>query len=414
MPSAQVIDLNYSPRTKQTQLESILGEFSEAALQKYNQNQETDALKEIYAQHTRDGDNIQNKIQAISSDPRIGPTARVNTINQLLEMQKYNHGLQKEAAAKLKSQQEAEVKKAQVRDIEKRYGLEENALSAYDNDPSMAARLGKPPKEPKENQADRPIKAEQQQNIDKVVSSPEWEKASIPQKQQLLLRGNVSKENITSVLNPIIAEKEISAKEKKYKDDREYQIHKDSAKFDEQIAKEANSARVQLDAIEEVEPAIENVNPYDIGSILRNFGETGKAISNAIASKDQAKIQAAVPAFLEGRKELFGIRLSDADLKLLQDKLPDVGKSQEANKAIIQTMKKYSRLAIAKEKVARKIKQESKGLRGIDYADRVAETFEELKKPVKIVTPPPQEKVISIPAFELEEAINSGAQLYNG
>lgn len=104
MPSAQVINLNPDPRTELTPLEKTLSAFTGRFLQNQSEQRETDALKEIYGQYQQDGQNIQKKIQAIQTDPRISPTTRVNTVKQLLEFEKYNSQLQKQAKQKIEKQ----------------------------------------------------------------------------------------------------------------------------------------------------------------------------------------------------------------------------------------------------------------------------------------------------------------------
>jgi len=111
MPSAQVIDLNYKPRTQPTTLESTLSSFSNQFAENSRAKQETDALKEIYAQYQNDGENLQRKIQAVQSDARIGPTTRVNTVKQLMDFQKYNQQLQKNASKAMSAEDREERKK---------------------------------------------------------------------------------------------------------------------------------------------------------------------------------------------------------------------------------------------------------------------------------------------------------------
>lgn len=132
-------------------------------------------------------------------------------------------------------------------------------------------------------------------------------------------------------------------------------FHQESSDFEKEVNKNAKTARHQLPLIENAIKSVSEgkIKPSSMANIFNLFGDTGKKISNAILSGDQASLLASVPEFLEGRKELFGVRLSDADLRLLQDKLPDIGKSKEANLAILNLMKKSAQRALKFQKYLR-------------------------------------------------------------
>ena len=352
-------------------------------------------LTELYKQHEADGQNLYNSIKQTELTPGLSNEIKVKHINQLKEMQKYNDEKTKETRKRLENE-------TIIADLEARRGQEKGSLAAYVDNPKMAEQVSRPSKANAGNQADRPIAPEQQANIDKVVNDPNWEKATQPQRQQMLTRAGVSTANQKPILDAYQTEAE-----------QAYKQHKDTADYDETLHKEAKAAKTQLDALGVVEKAVENVNPYQVANVFKFFGETGKKISDAILTEDQAKIQASIPAFLEGRKELFGV----LDYLMLTwhyylIKLPDIGKSPEANKAIIKLMKKYSRLSIEKEKVGNAIKKKNNGYRPLDYTTQVEDTFHELNKPIKIV-PPGKTKPIEIPAFELEAVLKDGAMIYN-
>ncbi len=111
MPSAQVINLNPPPRTEETTLEKTLGAFTDKYTANRERKKESDALKAIYEQHKDDGENLFNTIKDVETSVDIGPTARVNTVKQLMEMQKYNFQLQKKAAQDLEKAERKSGKK---------------------------------------------------------------------------------------------------------------------------------------------------------------------------------------------------------------------------------------------------------------------------------------------------------------
>jgi hypothetical protein len=162
-------------------------------------------------------------------------------------------------------------------------------------------------------------------------------------------------------------------------------FHQESSEFEKGVTKNASVARKQIPLIE---TNIKNVKegkikPHSLANIFSALGERGKKIANALLSGEEAALNASIPEFLEGRKELFGVRLSDADLKLLEDKLPHIGKSKEANLAILDLMKRAAQRALQLEKVSQDV-LEKKGvqrkggkLRPLGYEREVMKAFDE-------------------------------------
>jgi len=142
------------------------------------------------------------------------------------------------------------------------------------------------------------------------------------------------------------------------------------------------------------------------------MGTIGDKIANAILNKDQATVLSSIPYLIEGWKDVFGVRLSDKDLQLIQDKLPDIGKSEEANFAILNVMKKYAQMSKLRHQIAQEIKKQNKGLRPLGYADKVETKFQDMMQPVKVINPH-NGNLIEIPAYQVSDAIKSGATLYN-
>lgn len=230
MPQLQVVDLNPNPRTETTPLEKTLSSFAN----RYNENRKeqrgADALAEIYEQYKEDGDNLGNTIKAISKDPRIPPTTRVNTVDQLLKFQQHNSNLQKTAAKNIETQaknqaasdkaaaekaekeRKAENNKAILADIELKRGLEKGALDPYEDNVGLAERTTRPDKEVKVNQADRPPDADQLRRRIEVEESPEFQNATLSQKEKLYSRAGLSTANTKAAMDPLYEEQKINAK----------------------------------------------------------------------------------------------------------------------------------------------------------------------------------------------------------
>ncbi len=393
-------------------LEKTLSAYSKRNRENQLAQQESDALAQIYQQYQGDQDNIMGKMQAIQTDTRIGPTAKVNTMNQLLEASKYNQTRQKETETKLKEAREKEYNRQQVAAIAKHRGRPEEEIEQFANDPKGYEMFTRPPKDPKQTQASRPIEPEQLENIQKVRNNPEFQKASSAKKYQMLTDAGVSRENAKAESEVFAEEEKLGKEEKKISRKEELEFHKESDKFDEELNKSAKGAKNQLESIKNVEKALGKGGDSrkTLANVFRGMGTVGQKISDALLSKDQATIQASIPDFLEGRKELFGVRLSDADLKLLQDKLPDMGKSPEANTAILKLMKKYSQKSVLRQEIGAQIKKANGGLRPLGYADKIEERFDEMMAPVQVRNKKTG-RIVDIPAYQVSEAIKAGGEL---
>lgn len=169
--------------------------------------------------------------------------------------------------------------------------------------------------------------------------------------------------------------------------EHDIKFHQESEKFEQSLHEHANTAKRQLPLIESGMKSVKEgkVKPSSLANIFSHFGEKGKKISNALLNKDEAALLSSIPDFLEGRKELFGVRLSDADLRLLQDKLPDIGKSKEANLAIFDLMKRAAERAIKLEKTAEEVLEKqglpyrSGKLRPLGYEREVMKAFNDFE-----------------------------------
>lgn len=192
------------------------------------------------------------------------------------------------------------------------------------------------------------------------------------------------------------------------------EFHKESKDFDAELLKNESAAKKQQLAISDIEKAVNsgNVKPSSWANLFKGFGTIGDKISQAVMNGDESTLQANIPYLLEGWKETFGVRLSDADLKLLEDKLPSIGKSQDANKSVIGVLKKYSNMTLQKGKVASEIVKENKGLRPLNYSRLVEERFSASITPVKVKSPVTG-RTIEIPAYKLEDALKGGAKIVN-
>lgn len=153
--------------------------------------------------------------------------------------------------------------------------------------------------------------------------------------------------------------------------EHDIKFHQESANFEKEVSDHAKTARRQLPLIDKSIKAVSEgkINPSSLANVFTFFGERGKKISNALLSKDESALISSIPEFLEGRKELFGVRLSDADLRLLQDKLPDIGKNKEANLSVLDLMKKSADRALKIEKISQDVLEKKDCLIAVENFD---------------------------------------------
>ncbi len=194
MPSPRYIP--GEPR-QENPLGNLLGSFMSKTNELETQQRETDALSSIYKQYQGDGENLQKKLEAITSDPRISPTARVNTVNQLLKFQEYNTELQKKAQQDQEKAAEAQTKQAKqatiAQDLQRTRGLSPEQAAAYAANPTALNQVY--PKEAKVNQADRPIDEDQLRRIQHVRSQPGFDDLDEVGQFRALTNSGVSRPN---------------------------------------------------------------------------------------------------------------------------------------------------------------------------------------------------------------------------
>ncbi len=344
MPQLQVVDLNPSPRTETTPLEKTLSSFANRYTENRREQQESDALSEIYEQYKQDGDNLGNTIKSIQTKPGLSPTTRVNTINQLLKFQEHNTRLQNTAAKNLETQakaqaaadkaaadkaekeKKAEDRRAQLADIELKRGLEKGSLAAYEDNVPLAERTTRPEKL---NQGDTPIKPDQLRRIQYVESKPEFATATTIEKAKMLRDAEVSRQNIDSVLKPFEEADKIEAERGKV-------ITKKTAEDDIAFYQEQVQAAPRL---------FKTQQTLDAANALNEEGATGGAWDQAM--QKAGLLQYTSEGFREyasyakemvknqNIKNVIGSQISQMEFGFFRDATISERFSKEANRQII-------------------------------------------------------------------------------
>jgi len=267
-------------------------------------------------------------------------------------------------------------------------------------------KVTKPPREAKKTQASQPIDPEQLAIIDTVRKDPKYQRSTPSQKYQMMTGAGVSRENAKAEAEVFIEEFKSGIEAEERLEKRNYDYHKESKDYDEDLTKKFKSAQREYATIKDLKKKIKNVNPASMSNLLKGFGTIGDKLAKAFLSKDQAAIKAAIPEFLEGKKEIFGVRLSDADLKIVEDKLPDIGNTEEANEMILNMMKKYAEQSMLRFRIGKEIKQKNKGLRPLGYDDMVEERLSDMVAPVEMIKP--DGELTEVPSYHVSGAVERG------
>ena len=331
MPSAQVIDLNPNPRTELTPLEKTLSGFTKRHRENQVEQQETDALREIYSQYENDGKNIENAIRDIQTRPGISPTTRVNTVNQLMAFQKHNDELKKQA-------KKDAANKLKVADLESRRNLQPGSLAAYEDDPKMAEQVSRPDKV---LQTSQPMDSDQLRRIEHTLAMEGWDEMSPSQKNLALIRNGVNKDNAKAVIEPIIEESKLD-------DQRSKVLTEGQAKADLAFAEEQTAKIPELYARQRLQEEASLLNDqgvtgknWDIAMQrlgLVQYTSDGYRIYSSIA-KDAVKNQ--------NIKSVIGSQISQLEFGFFRDATINPNFSKEANRQIL----KKEGLAIRYEKL---------------------------------------------------------------
>lgn len=163
-------------------------------------------------------------------------------------------------------------------------------------------------------------------------------------------------------------------------EDRRYDfdVHKQTKDFDEKLDKEHSDARKERIALDQIEKDVRSgkLGPTSKVNIAQKHLK-GTFLEHAFDSPESASFQSALPQLLGGFESIFKRGLTDRDLMLILDKLPNIGKSEEANLAGVEFLRKILDLNDKKYDIAQEIKRENKGLRPIDYTAEIERRYDE-------------------------------------
>ena len=189
--------------------------------------------------------------------------------------------------------------------------------------------------------------------------------------------------------------------------------HRESESYDSEILNASKHSQSILKATSDIEKALNspNFNQYSLPSLFKGLGKIGNKIYQLLKTPEQGIIESNLPTLLEGFKELFKGKITDADLAFIEQKLPNISSSVEANLAIIGVMKKYARLDVLKGKIAAEIKKSNSGYRSLDYAQQVEDKYNDMTESVNMLDENGED--VQVDAYDVSNAINAGWRIKN-
>lgn len=338
MPSPRYIPAE--PR-QENPLGNLLGSF----LQKTNENNayqaESDALRDIYQQYQQDGENIQNKLQAIQSDPRIGPTARVKTVDQLLKFQEHNTKLQKDAARQLQVNQK--VKDAETKQLleqQKKDQEEEKARNALNESGATKEQVALYEVSPVGGQT-------------KIVED--------------IIDQNNRNKSPPGLTSPDIEDfdKGLTPKERVKRQDARFSLQTPLINKNNESLRSLQNEELSLGLL----TSLEETGKLGQGLHKLNINpKTGDLFVPQFANAEEQLFVKTVNDFTVKAKDSFGANVTNFELTRFMQRLPTLANSPEGRKLILRHMRIVNE-ALQLEKKALQDVFDTYGVRNIDFVE---------------------------------------------
>lgn len=334
MPQLQVVDLNPSPRTEATSLENTLSAFAQRNRANQVEKQETDALSDIYKKYQNEGRQLDDAIMSIQTRPGISPTARVNSVNQLLNLHKTNAMLQKETQKQQAKAQKAVADKAEEKATEERQTA---LLQQAGATPAQIAAYKVAPVGGQTKVIDTVVQNQTRTQVPKLFESGEVQDFD----QGLTANQRVKRQDQRfTVQTPLVVENNKS-------------LH----------ALESEGQSIEL--LEQL------TDSGKVGQGLHNLNinpKTGELFVPKLATPEEQLFVKTVNDFTVKAKDSFGARVTNFELDKFMQRLPTLANSEEGRKLIMRQMRLVNE-ANQLEKRAIQGVFDKYGVRNIDYAD---------------------------------------------
>ncbi len=337
MPSVQVIDLNPSPRTEATPLEQTLSAFSKRQRENQVEAQETDALRQIYGKYKEDGRLLDDAIMDIQTRPGISPTTRVNSINQLLNMQKHNAQLQKDA---LKQQKAVEQ--------ETRKQAEANAKIEEENNAVEALKKG----------------GATDLDVELYKASPVGGKTKVI--ESVIEKGQRETQP-PGFENPDVEDydKGLTPRERVKRQDDRFKLQTPLVNKNSESLNALENEGMSIDLLDEL------TDSGKVGEGLHKLNinpKTGDLIIPQVGTPEEQLFVKTVNDFTVKAKDSFGARVTNFELDRFMQRLPTLANSAEGRKLILRQMKIINQINKLEKQAIQEVFDQY-GVRNIDYVD---------------------------------------------
>ncbi len=115
----------------------------------------------------------------------------------------------------------------------------------------------------------------------------------------------------------------------------------------------------------------------NIKNIFANAFKDHPVLEGLLTTPEREVFKSAGITQYEGMKDIFGVRLSDADLAIASSKVMDPSKPVEANLAIAEYWDFLDKMKIEQAKIAQEIKRENGGLLPLDWEEQADQIMQE-------------------------------------
>lgn len=147
----------------------------------------------------------------------------------------------------------------------------------------------------------------------------------------------------------------------------------DNLESEGQQAKKTSRARETMIA----QLATGKLNPGNLKNLFANMFKGSPTLEGLFTTPEREVFKSAGISQFEGMKEIFGVRLSDADLAIASTKVMDPTKPVAANIAIAKYWDFSDKMKIQEANIAREVKKENNGFLPINWREQVHERMQE-------------------------------------
>lgn len=267
---------------------------------------------------------------------------------------------------KLDASEKATENTKKVKGIEKQYGLEEGSLSEFENDPSLAARVGKPQKEP-----------------GGVTAQPVPKHIAAAKKKVLIDNPDASASQLEVAFDeagvpPVHYHGEIESRRRaeeqgtKSKESRESSVRAETTKLKQEIVDKANSARKGIQNKQQLLNLIKTGN-IDDPSWAVLASEFPLNLGKRLLSKETVQYKAGLVDEFTDLRNIFQGQTRIKEIDILEDKLADIYLTDEQKEAILKSRIDSLQADVIREEAALEVERQFPNVGILEFNKKVDE-----------------------------------------